>query len=213
MSGKSGSGNDTDDEDEAKLWQPTGTSDEQEGAGIERHLKGMAKDYAEALEWKTDGPLEVHCDFISTVDQVLKLAGSTGNPAGLILVDPGRPMENVPGATFMGPDLGLALAAGEVRESFGALPKDHFAVAVIGCSEEDLRMRAEGLLATCKAVGMKTRATNRPPRLVALHISVSSNLRGDKMLQHAQRCLDELPAGQDLATLAYMGRGRRPAAD
>lgn len=166
----------------------------------------IARQYAEALEWKTDAPVEVHCDFTTTIDRVLKLAGSTGNTAGLILVDPGRPMENIPGATYMGPNLEIALQEGEVRESFGALPKDHFAVAVIGCSEEDLQMRAEGLLATCKAVGMKTRDTNRPPRLVALHIPSSSHMKGDTMLKHAQRVMDHLEPGQDLVVVPILAR-------
>lgn len=212
MAKDSGSGNDSKPNQGSGLWAPSDELPSHEGVGMERHLKEVAKHYAKALEWKTDGPLEVQCDFVGTVEQVLRLASSTGNSAGLILVDPGRPMRNIPGATLMGPDLEAALNAGEVRESFGVLPTNHFAVAVIGCSEEDLKTRSEGLLKTCKAAGARTRHTNKPPRLVALHIPSGPKAKGEVMLKHAQHIMEHFSPGQEIAVVSYLS-GTQKAAD
>lgn len=172
--------------------------------GKEGQLQSRAEGYAKALEWRTEQPLEVHCDFVSTVTHVLKLAASTGNSAGLILVDPGRPLENIPGATRMGPDLEAALLDGEVRESFGVLPEDHFAVAVIGCSEDELHERASGLLRTCKVVGQQTEASNTPPKIVALHISTKTQLTGERLLAHAERLLAGMEPGEQFRLVTYL---------
>lgn len=178
-----------------------------EPSGREGVLQRQASAHVDALEWKVDQPLEVHCDFVSVVDSTLELASSTGNPAGLILVDPGRPIEEIPGATRMGPDLEAALAGGEVRESFGVLPEDHFAIAVIGCSQDDLEARARGILRTCQAVGLKTPEANRPPRAVAFHFCNNTRVTGERILKAAELALAQLDPGEDFRFVPYFGGG------